>query len=507
MTDKLVLAIDVGSQSTRAGLFLPDGTRCAVANVPAASATVGTSGIPAEHFWRDLKDACDALANQHPELWSSVAGVALCTQRGTTIFCDEDGTATCPAVSWSHAQTARDLPALSLPVRAALRVVGASELVKRLRAQAPANIVRASQPEVFARSSRIVLLSTWLTHRLCERWRDSTASQVGYVPFHFGRGRWHHKWNWRWQALGGLRRSHLPDLTLPGQVLGHLSAAAASALALPARLPVLAAAADKACEALGSGGHDGDTLVLSLGTAAAAMRPQSRFGHVRRFIPAFPSPQDGHFLFEVQVAAGMQRLRALAALPDVGTIDRADAGLDTWLATTQPGAYPGEPAANLPPVTGDARAWLDAVFGSTMPAPERAARALTDALLFELRYGADYLANRCGPAGRVVVTGGAARSDELLRVVAGVFGLPTWRPRDDESSLRGVAMCAAAGLGWYADVAGAREAMSPTLDVIKPEASESRRYAALYEARYRENIDRTYQALWSPRAGHARLRA
>ena len=61
------------------------------------------------------------------------------------------------------------------------------------------------------------------------------------------------------------------ELVMPGAVLGHVTAAAAAATGLPAGLPVIATANDKAVEALGSGSLDEHTALVSLGTYIAAM--------------------------------------------------------------------------------------------------------------------------------------------------------------------------------------------------------------------------------------------
>ncbi len=61
------------------------------------------------------------------------------------------------------------------------------------------------------------------------------------------------------------------ELVLPGEVLGEVTPAAAAATGLPAGVPVVATANDKAVEALGSGLRSPDDLLLSLGTYVAAM--------------------------------------------------------------------------------------------------------------------------------------------------------------------------------------------------------------------------------------------
>jgi sugar (pentulose or hexulose) kinase len=62
--------------------------------------------------------------------------------------------------------------------------------------------------------------------------------------------------------------SQLPKLVMPGQMLGTISRPAACQTGLPAGLPVFAAAADKACEVIGSGSLDPTVGCLSYGTTA-----------------------------------------------------------------------------------------------------------------------------------------------------------------------------------------------------------------------------------------------
>ena len=63
----------------------------------------------------------------------------------------------------------------------------------------------------------------------------------------------------------------LLELQLPGDVIGQLTPAAAAATGLPAGIPVVTTANDKAVEALGSGSLGPTTALVSLGTYIAAM--------------------------------------------------------------------------------------------------------------------------------------------------------------------------------------------------------------------------------------------
>ena len=102
------------------------------------------------------------------------------------------------------------------------------------------------------------MLSSWLTARLTGEWVDSTASQVGYLPFDFKRGEWVGRLDWKWQ-VAPFERSWLPRLVPPTSVLGRLTAAAAIALAEAVSIPVIA-----------SGG------LASIVDVAALLQPRAR---------------------------------------------------------------------------------------------------------------------------------------------------------------------------------------------------------------------------------------
>jgi sugar (pentulose or hexulose) kinase len=64
-------------------------------------------------------------------------------------------------------------------------------------------------------------LSGFLNYRLTGCIRDSSGSQVGYIPFDYKGLRWAPKWDWKWQALA-VREEMLPELVPPGSLLGKI---------------------------------------------------------------------------------------------------------------------------------------------------------------------------------------------------------------------------------------------------------------------------------------------
>ena len=193
-------------------------------------------------------------SSQHPDddLWSSIIaasrealaafagdpreiiGVGLCTIRCCKAFLRADGSLAEPVMSWMD--------------------------------------TRAYQPYVpdDATVVRATTSSGYITHRFTGEFRDTAANSI-VLQWPIDTDTWQWSDDTALLDQSGLRREMLFELVMPGAVLGHVTAAAAAATGLPAGLPVIATANDKAVEALGSGSLDEHTALVSLGTYVAAM--------------------------------------------------------------------------------------------------------------------------------------------------------------------------------------------------------------------------------------------
>ena len=90
---------------------------------------------------------------------------------------------------------------------------------------------------------------------------------VGYVPFDFKKQDWCADSDWKWHSMA-IKRYMLPALAAVGDTLGFVTADAAKSTGLPEGVPVIAGAADKACEVLGVGALEPGVASVSCGTTA-----------------------------------------------------------------------------------------------------------------------------------------------------------------------------------------------------------------------------------------------
>lgn len=151
------------------------------------------------------------------------------------------------------------------------------------------------------------------------------------------------------------------------------------------------------------------------------------------------------------------------------------------------------------PAGADGVLWVPALAGATAPEWNAAARAgwfgltaahgrahLARALLegnaFALRDVLEAIRAAGHPPVEVVCVAGGARGDLLRQIRADITGLPVARPDDVETTARGAAMLAAAGVRLHPDVPTAGRVMaSPRSEPLQPRLEYQGVYAALYE--------------------------
>lgn len=495
MTETL-LAIDVGTQSTRALLFDTAGELLASEQVPIepyVSPRPGWAEQDVHVYWQAMIDACAGLRRKHPQWLDAAVGLSLTTQRATMVCVDESGEPLRPAIVWLDQRECDQPPSLGAFWSGLLKLAGAGDLIAHLQRQAECNWLAQHQPDLWQRTARFLFLSGFLCHRLTGEYVDSIGSQVGYLPFDYKRLGWSGGSDFKWRALG-VRREQLPELVEPGTGIGGLQAAAARALGLREGLPVVAAAADKACEVLGSGATEPDVAALSFGTTATINTTQSRYVEVQRMLPPYPAALPGQYNTEIQIYRGFwmvswfkrefaHRETALAAERGVAV----ESLFDDLIRDIPPGSM----GLTLQPY------WSPGVRD---PGPEAKGaiigfgdvhtrahlyRAILEGLAYGLRAGRDQIEKRIGrPIRRVVVAGGGSQSDVAMQLTADVFNLPTTRPHVYETSGLGAAINLAVGLGVHADYDSALNAMTRPGAEFTPDAEAADTYDQLYRGVY-----------------------
>lgn len=491
-----ILAIDCGTQSVRALLFNPQGELLAKAKVPIESyysQNPGWAEQDPEVFWSALCQACRGLLSHPQAKKDSIAAVALTSQRSTVVNLDAHGQPLRPAIIWPDQRRATQFPKVGGLWGLAFNLAGAMSTVRYLQAECEANWIAQHQPEIWEKTYRFTYLSGFLTHRLIGEFKDSVGCQVGYMPFDYKKQDWAGQSHWYWQALV-ITRDKLVELTPVGSSLGKISQKASLESGLPAGLPLIAAAADKACEVLGAGGLKPNVAVLSYGTTATINTTHQKYYEIIPLIPPYPAAVPHLYDLELQIFRGywmVSWFKREFGLLERGLAEREGVEAEKFFDDLVRSAPPGSGGLVLQPY------WTP---GLRHPGPEaRGAiigfsdahtrahlyRAILEGLAYALLEGKDRTEKRTGVAiEQVIIAGGGSQSDAAMQLTADVFGMPVSRPYLYEASGLGAAITGAVGAGIHPDYESALKSMNRLGTTFTPHSAAHTLYRELYEKVY-----------------------
>jgi sugar (pentulose or hexulose) kinase len=495
MSADKILAIDNGTQSVRALLFDLKGNLLAKSRVPIESYSTPGPGLSEQDpqiFWKAVCEACQRLWKINNVKKESIAGVTLTTQRSTLINLGKDGQPLRPAITWMDQRRTSGLKPVGGLWGLLFRLSGMTGTVAYLQAEAEGNWIQVNQPEIWKKTEKFLLLSGYLTYKLINQYRDSIGSQVGYIPFDYKNMTWCGKGDWKWQAVP-VEKHMLPDLVPSAGILGEISPKASEETGIPAGLPLIAAAADKACEVIGSGCLQPNIGCLSYGTTATINTTHRKYIEVIPLIPPYPSAVPGAYSLEIQIYRGFWMVswfkREFAHNETRLALER---GIETEELFDLVNSVPaGSLGLVLQPY------WSP---GLKIPGPEAKGaiigfgdvhtrahvyRSILEGLAFGLREGAERTSKRSGiPITEIRVAGGGSQSKAAMQLTADIFGLPTSNPHIYEASGLGAAIDAAVGLQLHPNFDTAVAEMTRIGNTFEPNPANHRIYNELYKKVY-----------------------
>ena len=450
---RLLVGIDLGSQSAKVTAYDLDGAVAAhhqTALRPTVSPGPGLVEHPDDDLWDALTAASSATMSLLGDRREEVVAIGLCGIRCCRALLRADGSLGAPVMSWMDA-----------------RVTGPH---------------RQDDDAV----AWVTASSGYLTHRLTGRFRDSAAAYTDPWPVDARRG----VWDPERTAGHGVRPGQLVELVRPGEELGRVTPEAAAATGLPTGLPVLATANDKAVEALGCGVLDATRSVVSLGTYIAGMTVAEAYQPPRASCWTNPSCVPGSYLFE---SAGIRRgMWTVSWLRDL--VGRSEDDLNDAAARVPPGSEGLLTVLDwlAPPDQSWRRGALVGLDGRHGAA--HLYRSVLEGIAVTMAENVGAMTTELGRhQDGVVVSGGGARSDLMLQVMADAFGSPATRTTGPSAVSRGAAACAGVGVGVYADFEDACARLVSTDRTVEPTAEGTRVYAALRPVRrqLREDLSGT----------------
>ncbi len=498
-----LLVIDCGTQSLKVLLFDPEGNLVAKQQVffaPYFSENPGWAEQEPSTYWSALCQACQGLWKLDRVDKSRIAGVTLTTQRATVVNVDDKGNALRPAIVWLDQRKTDAPPEVSRWWKLVFAAAGARSMLARFLTDAESSWISTHQSQLWKQTHKYLLLSGYLTYRLIGRFVDSASCQVGYIPFDYKKLKWAPSWDWRWKAQH-LDLERMPELVQAAEPLGEITRAAFEASGIPHGLPMIAGAADKACEVLGSGGIEESLGCLSYGTTATINVFSRKYITPFRLIPPYPAAMAGSYNIEVEIFRGywmVSWFKQEFGHPEQMQAMQQGTQAEKLFEDLVQAVPPGSMGLMLQPY------WTP---GLKHPGPEgkgaiigfgdvhtraHVYRSILEGLAYALRDGKERVEKRTGQKiSRLCVSGGGSQSDSAMQITADIFGLPAARPHLYETSGLGAAMIQAVGLGLHKDFSTAVAAMTRCARVFEPEAKNR----MLYDRLYHEVFCRMYRRL------------
>jgi len=496
-TKDLILTIDNGTQSLRALIYDLNGQLKAKEKIVFTPYFSNHPGWAEQHvsvFWDALCTACQKLWHNQAIDKNRIAGVALTTQRGSVVPVDKEGQPLRPLISWLDQRKTYNISPISGIWQILFKILGVSDTVLYFQREAEANWIYHNQPEIWEKTHKFLLLSGYLTHKLIGEYVDSVACQIGFIPFDYKNLNWVADWDWRWKGLP-ITPDMLPKLMPPSSTLGYIHKQASIDTGIPEGLPLISAAADKACEVIGSGSLDPSIGCLSYGTTATINVTHSKYIEAIRFLPAYPSAVPNYYTMEIQIFRGFWMIswfKKLVGYSEDKDLTQSGQKLEELFDKLVEEIPPGSMGLMLQPY------WSP---GVRFPGPEAKGcilgfgdvhtnahiyRAILEGLAYALREGKEKIEQRTKiPISQLRVSGGGSQSNSAMQVTADIFGLPTIRPHVYETSGLGAAIDAAVGLKFYDDFQSAVTKMTHIGDTFEPNLEHHDMYQALYHSVYK----------------------
>lgn len=489
MTGELVVGVDVGSQGTCAQALTPGGEHVATAYV-AHTLSYPRPGWAEQDAREWLGAVASALAQVRQQVGAgAVRAVSFGSQLDGLVATDEAGEPVHPALIWMDRRAVQECEEVArriAPER--LREVTGCNLDPG-HVAAKIAWLRTHHPDRHAAARWFLLPGSFVAWRASGELAVDPSNASSSMLLDLTSG----DWSTEVGAAFGVDREALAEVRSAHTLLGPIAGWLRDATGLHADTQVVLGCGDEMAATLGAGVVEPGVVCDVMGTAepVCAVAP-GRLLDAEGVTELHPHAVPGGWLLENPgwLSGGAYRwFRDELGSPETATAQATGADVYELLNALADGVpagaegvlwVPALAGATAPEWNADARAgW----FGLTA-AHSRAhlARALLEGNAFALRDVLEAIRSTGLEPSEIVCVAGGARGDLLRQVRADVTGLPVTRPEDVETTARGAAMLAAAGVGLHESVPAAAAAMaSPRSEPLLPRAACAEVYDELYE--------------------------
>jgi xylulokinase len=471
----MFVGVDVGTTATKGLAIDPEGNVLARAEAeyPLSTPRAGWSEQDPEDWWRATESVLERL---RAECGAPPAGIGLSGQMHGLVALGDDDRVLRPAILWNDQRTAQECEEIE-------RTLGLERLIELTGNRALPGFtapkllwLRRHEPDTYADIARIALPKDYVRLKLTGEHATDVADASGTLLLNVAARAWSDE---VLEALD-IDPDWLPRVRESPDTSGQTNDG----------VPVAAGAGDQAAGALGVGVDRPGPLSVVLGTSGVVFAALDQFaadeqGRVHAFCHATPGAW--HAMGVMLSAAGsLGWLRkALGGAPGY---DELTHEAEQWPAGSEGLVFlPYLAGERTPHADPDARG----AFTGLSVRHDRGAlvRAVLEGVAFGLRDSLDLIADLGGELRLGRVSGGGARSNLWLKIVASVLELPLERVAVEEGAAFGAALLGGVAAGHWNDVHEAvaatvapRERIDPVDEWVPAYREQRERFRALYPA-------------------------
>lgn len=481
MPRDLVIGIDSSTTATKAIAFDARGRAVAEARagVPLSTPKPGWFEQDVSHWTGSLDTALKHLFKKVAA--DRVAGLAIANQRESFAQFDAKDRPLRAGSLWLDERAHREVDELSAELGA--------DRIHQISGKPPdvtpcfyrCRWFSKHEPKMWGRIAHTAEVHGVLVHHLTGKWATSLASAdpMGLIDMQA------YDWSDLLLEAARLKRSQMPVLHHPGEVIGEVTPAAARLTGLRPGTPVVAGGGDGQCAGTGANVFAKGRAYLSLGTAAVSGSYGLHYAIDRACRTEIAVAEQG-YIYETAIRTGsyltnwmVERLFNVNPVKNPGIFKT----LETEAAASPIGAnglvlVPYWSGVMTPHWDSNARGLIAGLSANHTRGDVY--RAMLEGVALEQTMMTNRVAAATSPITHIAAVGGGARSDLWCQIIADASGRDVKRLETVESTALGAAMAAAKGIGWHASLPKASAAMSgKPAKTFRPRTKQHKRYVEL----------------------------
>lgn len=490
MSDKYILAHDLGTTGNKASLFDSQGKALASSfyGYKTEYAHINWAEQNPEDWWQAVCTSTKELLSKARVHGEDIACITFSGQMMGCVAVDADARPLRNAIIWAdmRAQDEADYIIERAGWEETYRITG--HRASSSYSGAKILWIRNNQPDLFSRAHKFIHAKDFIVARLTGNFVTDYSDASGMNLYDLKGVDWSDS---ILEAIE-LDRTLLPELHPSSSVVGEVQSKVAEQVGLSARTPVVIGGGDGSCAAVGAGvvregsayNYIGSSSWIGIATKEPILDPKMRTFTWAHLVPDMFSPTG-----TMQAAGGSyQWARNVLCEPEQRAAEKLE--LDAYqlmnlqVEESPPGAHDllyfpyllGERAPRWNP---NARG---AYFGLTMQHTRKdMIRATLEGITFNLKVILDAFEEQGAQIEAMRVIGGGAQGKVWRQIMADIYEKPIVRPALlAEATSMGAALAGGIGVGIFPDF-NLAETLTPIVDQVDPNQENKAVYDRLYD--------------------------